>query len=92
MQMEIKISDELNTIIGYAREEALRTGSYGIGPDHLFLGIIRHADNDACRTLTGLGADTDSMKSSLTAAYSPMSRFLILKWRTSRSQGHRRTY
>ncbi len=35
MQMEIKISDELNTIIGYAREEALRTGSYGIGPDHL---------------------------------------------------------
>lgn len=62
MQMEIKISDELNTIIGYAREEALRTGSYGIGPDHLFLGIIRHADNDACRTLTGLGADTDSMK------------------------------
>ena len=53
MQMEIKISDELNTIIGYAREEALRTGSYGIGPDHLFLGIIRHADNDACRTLTG---------------------------------------
>lgn len=33
--MEIKISDELNSIIRYAREEAMRTGSYGIGPDHL---------------------------------------------------------
>ena len=60
--MEIKISDELNSIISYAREEAMRTGSYGIGPDHLFLGIIRHKDNDAFRTLSGLGADLDAMK------------------------------
>ena len=29
--MEIKISDEHNSIIRYAREEAMRTGSYGIG-------------------------------------------------------------
>lgn len=36
--MEIRISDELNDIIRYARDEAMRTGSYGIGPDHLFLG------------------------------------------------------
>ena len=43
--MEIRISEELNSIINYAREEAMRTGSYGIGPDHLFLGIIRHGDN-----------------------------------------------
>ena len=62
MDINIKISDDLNSIIGYAREEAMRTGSYGIGPDHLFLGIIRHGDNDAFRTLEGLGADTDTMK------------------------------
>ena len=31
--MEIRISEELNSIINYAREEAMRTGSYGIGPD-----------------------------------------------------------
>ena len=46
--MEIKISDELNNIIRYAREEAMRTGSYGIGPDHLFLGMMRQADTNTC--------------------------------------------
>ncbi len=60
--MEIKISDDLNSIIGYAREEAMRTGSYGIGPDHLFLGIIRHGDNAAQQTMAGLGVDTQLMK------------------------------
>ena len=29
--MEIRISDELNDIIRYARDEAMRTGSYGVG-------------------------------------------------------------
>ena len=60
--MEIRISEELNSIINYAREEAMRTGSYGIGPDHLFLGIIRHGDNPACTVLRSLGADLESMK------------------------------
>ena len=63
MAMEIKISDELGGIIKYSREEAMRTGSYGIGPDHLFLGIIRHRDNAACNVLMELGADPDAMKS-----------------------------
>ena len=60
--MEMRISDELNLIVRYAREEAMRTGSYGIGIDHLMLGILRHGDNDACRTLRGLGADPEEMK------------------------------
>ncbi len=60
--MDIKVSDELNGIIGYAREEALRTGSYGIGPDHLFLGIIRQGENKALATLTGLDVDTAQLK------------------------------
>ena len=60
--MEMKISDELNLIVRYAREEAMRTGSYGIGTDHLVLGILRHADNNACRALRGLGADPEEMK------------------------------
>ncbi|MBO4231025.1 MAG: ATP-dependent Clp protease ATP-binding subunit [Bacteroidales bacterium] len=60
--MEIKIYDELNSIIRYAREEAMRTGSYGIGPDHLFLGMMRQGDNDACRTLAALGVDIDAFK------------------------------
>lgn len=60
--MEIRISDELNDIIRYARDEAMRTGSYGIGPDHLFLGVLRHCDNAAFRTVTGLGIDADNFK------------------------------
>ena len=60
--MEIKISDELNNIIRYAREEAMRTGSYGIGPDHLFLGMMRQGDNDACSVLAAMGVDIDAFK------------------------------
>ena len=60
--MEMRISDELNLMVRYAREEAMRTGSYGIGIDHLVLGVLRHADNDACRALRGLGADPDELK------------------------------
>ena len=60
--MEIKISDELNSIIRYAREEAMRTGSYGIGPDHLFLGMMRQGDNDACKVISALGVDIDAFK------------------------------
>ena len=51
--MEIRISDELNDIIRYARDEAMRTGSYSIGPDHPFLGILRHGDNAAFKVVTG---------------------------------------
>ena len=60
--MDIKVSDELNGIVTYAREEAMRTGSYGIGPDHLFLGILRHGDNNACQALKGLEVDTAQLK------------------------------
>lgn len=60
--MEIKISDELNLIISYAREEAMRTGSYGIAPDHLMLGIIRHMENTAADILKGVGTDMQELK------------------------------
>ena len=60
--MEISISDELNSIINYSREEAMRTGSYGIAPDHLFLGMIRHSENTGCDALRGLGCDIAEMK------------------------------
>ena len=61
--MQIQISDQLNGIIKYAREEAMRTGSYGIGPDHLFLGIIRHEENTAFEVLRGLGVEPADLKS-----------------------------
>ena len=60
--MEISISDELNSIINFSREEAMRTGSYGIAPDHLYLGILRHRENAAVDTLRGLSIDINEMK------------------------------
>ena len=61
--MQLQVSEDLNGIIRYAREEAMRTGSYGIGPDHLFLGIIRHEDNSAFRSLLQLGIEPAELKS-----------------------------
>ena len=60
--MEIRISDQLNSIINYSREEAMRTGSYGIAPDHLLLGILRHRENSAADALLGVGTDLDELK------------------------------
>ena len=60
--MQLQVSGELNNIINYAREEAMRTGSYGIGTDHLYLGVIRDAENKAFTCLRGLGVDTEEMK------------------------------
>ena len=60
--MEIGISDELNSIINFSREEAMRTGCYGIAPDHLFLGIIRHKENAGADALMGTGVDMNEMK------------------------------
>lgn len=60
--MQVKFSKEVDTIAGYARDEAMRTGSYGIGVDHLFLGILRHGDNDVCGLLKGLDLDLSEFK------------------------------
>ena len=61
--MQLQVSEDLNRIIAYAREEAMRTGSYGIGPDHLFLGIIRHEENAAFISLQRLGMEPADLKS-----------------------------
>ena len=60
--MEISISDELNSIINFSREEAMRTGSYGIAPDHLFLGMLRHRENTGVDALRGTVIDIEEMK------------------------------
>lgn len=60
--MQIRISEELNTILLYARDEAMRTGSYAIGADHLMLGILRHGENAACLLLRELGIDLKEFK------------------------------
>ena len=60
--MQLQVSDDLNAVIKYAREEAMRTGSYGIGPDHLFLGIIRQEENAAFQAIRNLGVEPADLK------------------------------
>ena len=60
--MQVTLSEEINSIVSYARDEAMRTGSYVIETDHLLLGLLRHADNEACRTLKSLGIDLVEFK------------------------------
>ena len=62
IRMQLQVSEDLNRIITYAREEAMRTGSYGIGPDHLFLAIIRHEENTAFQSLQSLGVEPTDLK------------------------------
>ena len=63
--MKIKFSQEMLTILGYARDEAMRTGCYGIGADHIMLGLLRHRDNNACRALSACGIDLDALKEAI---------------------------
>lgn len=60
--MGIKITEELNAIISYSKEEAMRTGCYLITPDHLFLGIIRHGNNAAISALKAYNVDINELK------------------------------
>jgi len=61
----MKISEEFDQIVGFAREEAMRTGCYSISPDHLFLGLLRHGSNDAVKAMKECGLDTCSCKKEL---------------------------
>lgn len=63
--MNLQLSNELNEIISYSREEAMRMGSYTIGADHLILGILRHQDNSAFEILLKLGIDFKDLKSKI---------------------------
>lgn len=60
--MEIALGGDLSSIITYSIEEAMRTGSYTVAPDHLFLGIIRHKENNAADLLRTLGINLSEMK------------------------------
>ncbi len=63
--MYINIPEKLNTIITYAREEAIRMGSRVLTTDHLILGMIRQSDNSAIIRLLELGIDIRDYKQAI---------------------------
>ena len=60
--MELRFSDDFLKALEFSRDEAVRTGWHNICPDHIMLGILRHASNDACLALQSLGVDTALFK------------------------------
>lgn len=60
--MDINFSDELNAILNYSRQEALRTGNSVTEPDHILLGILRHTGSEAYSLLKDAGVETESLK------------------------------
>ena len=61
--MNLRLSNELNDILMYSREEAMRLGNYVITPDHFILGIIRHGRNNAHSILFSMGINQENLKS-----------------------------
>ncbi len=60
--MNLQLSSELNDILTYAKEEAMRLGNYTVSTDHLILGILRHRENITIETLAQLGVNVAELK------------------------------
>ena len=60
--MHLQLSSELNDIVTYAKEEAIRLGSYTITTDHIILGIIRHGENPATIFMHKMGINLFEFK------------------------------
>ncbi|MDR3236750.1 MAG: ATP-dependent Clp protease ATP-binding subunit [Prevotellaceae bacterium] len=63
--MNLQLSEEVEKIIDYSREEATRLGNYAITPEHFLLGMIRHADNEAVRLFTLMDVKPDAIKKNI---------------------------
>lgn len=56
------ISEELGKIVGYARDEAMRTGNMVATEAHLFLAVMRHSENSAMEAVRNAGADLKRLR------------------------------
>lgn len=64
----MEFGEDILKIVEYARDEAMRTGHYGVSQDHLVLGMIRLGGNAGTETLSALGIDLKEMKSAMDQA------------------------
>lgn len=63
--MHLQLSDELNDILTFAGEEAVRLGNYTVTTDHLVLAILRQRENNAVAIFNALGINTFTLKNTL---------------------------
>jgi ATP-dependent Clp protease ATP-binding subunit ClpC len=60
--MRRKFSQTLLNAIMYSKEEAVRLGNDFLGPEHLFLGILRDPENEGVEILKELDVNTTELK------------------------------
>ena len=60
--MKEDYSKRVQTIMKYAKEEAVRLGHSYVGSEHLLLGIIKEGNGKAVRSITSLGCDLNELR------------------------------
>ena len=60
--MKRQFSQSLLDVIMYSKEEAIRLGNDYLGPEHLFLGILRNTNCEAVDILKELDISTSELR------------------------------
>ncbi|MDR0969897.1 MAG: ATP-dependent Clp protease ATP-binding subunit [Lentimicrobiaceae bacterium] len=60
--MDAKFSKQLNNVLNYSREEAIRLGNKYIGVEHFFLGVVRGGEGKGYTALIDLGVDIEAFR------------------------------
>ena len=63
--MDSQFSPRIKDVLTYSREEAIRLGNEQIGPEHIFLGILRDGEGIAIDILTNLGVNLSEIKETI---------------------------
>ena len=63
--MDSQFSPRIKDVLTYSREEAIRLGNEQIGPEHIFLGILRDGEGIAIDILTNLGVNLTEIKKAI---------------------------
>ncbi|MDR1895715.1 MAG: ATP-dependent Clp protease ATP-binding subunit [Prevotellaceae bacterium] len=64
---KVELPVEINEIVKLSKEDAVRLGNSVVAPDHLFLGILRHQNNDVVKLMFELNVNTDEYKRGIEA-------------------------
>jgi ATP-dependent Clp protease ATP-binding subunit ClpC len=71
MGMDAKFSQRIKDVLSYSKEEAIRLGNTEIGPEHLFLGILREGEGIAIDILVTLGANLYELRKDVEGSLNP---------------------
>lgn len=69
--MDAKFSQRIKDVLSYSKEEAIRLGNTEIGPEHLFLGILREGEGIAIDVLITLGANLYDLRRDVENSLNP---------------------